>query len=131
MQPREQEDISWYEYGRAAVLVGIQRAIKVLQDEVDDIKSTLVVSRSVSRSLETPEPKPRRRRKSSGWPSDPEARKAEGQRRHAVAVAKREARISNHPRDPRHPHHAAWIAKLRASQRKARKERQQAAGGEQ
>ena len=68
------------------------------------------------------------KRRKSGWPADPAARSLEMQRRRAlwhgdakksgpkkpkVTLAK-----ATHPRDPNHPDHAKWVAKMRRSNKK-------------
>jgi len=58
----------------------------------------------------------------SGWPADPEERSREMQRRRAKwhkpkTAPQREHKM--HPRDAAHPDHAAWLTKMRASQKKA------------
>jgi len=49
-----------------------------------------------------------------GWSDDPEERKAEMARRQAKA----RKNGSLHPRDPKHPKHDEWLAKMRKTQKK-------------
>jgi len=64
--------------------------------------------------------------RTSGWPADPEERRAEMARRMKVAAEKKGANAKiaqhgspNHPRHPDHPGHAKWAAKMKRSHRKA------------
>jgi hypothetical protein len=76
----------------------------------------------------------------SSWPTDPEERSKEMKRRQALARARREGgevkavKIPGmHPRDVRHPNHAAWVEKMQrvnkaAWERLSPKQRKQRVG---
>ncbi len=57
-------------------------------------------------------------KRTSGWPDDPEERRAEMRRRQKVAAANRGG-DKLHPRDPQHPNHAKWLADIRKTSKKA------------
>jgi len=101
--------------GRAALIPGMQRAIEIMQRELDKMRLDLM-------GLEAPEKQPESKRKNfgtilekirkqpSGWSSDPEERKREMARRMAAHQKKAKGL---HPRDADHPDHAKWLRKMR------------------
>lgn len=50
----------------------------------------------------------------SGWPDDPQERSREMKRRMAVAKANK----AKHPREPGHPDHAQWAAKMKKARKR-------------
>ena len=109
--------------GMAALLPGMQHMVTLMQEQTDQLRAELAAAMNINEHPETPLVAPRRGRppgvkeaepRRSGWPDDPEERKAEMARRKAVGASKK----ATHPRDPRHPGHDAWLKKLRAAQKK-------------
>ena len=135
---------NYQQWGMAAVIPGLQKAIDILQEQLDNIRIQLhaAMGRTVSASEEpvvvVAPPRGRRKPKLSAiakywarFPSD-EARSREMKRRQQVAAEKKKAAgklpvvkvakakpAKMHPRDPRHPGHDAWIATMRKARKKA------------
>ena len=119
-------------FGIAALLPGMQRMIELMQRELDVMRSQLAglqaTPRKIAgkRSVGRP-PVSLGGVAGSGWPSDPDERKLEAQRRMKVRAQNK----ATHPRDVNHPDHAAFVAKASAAAKarwgkmsvRARKER--------
>jgi hypothetical protein len=123
MQRQPIKDDKWYAAaGMHAIVPGLQIAVDTLQDLLTQISTQLdglqaeaspITVREAKRIGRPPKKKGATGR--SGWPDDPEERKAEMARRMAKR-AKPPGKL--HPRDPRHPEHEKWKAKLRRAQLK-------------
>ena len=130
-------EITHEEMGICAELPGVQRAIDRLISYKDGLLERLTALRQARGDLSyeqvTVAPAGRRgrppkallagtardvadaMRHPSGWPADPEERKAEMQRRMKVHAEKAAGKL--HPRDARHPQHEAWVRKMRRVQK--------------
>jgi len=112
--------------GLACMLPGWVQQHEELGRKIQEARALLAAADAEIPDIGIPEAaRPRRGRPpktktSSGWPGDPEARKAEMARRQAVAARNKAGKTGpgRHPRDPRHPGHADWLKKLRAGQKK-------------
>jgi hypothetical protein len=118
------DDVTKYAHmGMAALLPGMMHMLDMMQRQIDEFRARLNGAQAQPRRVEgaTKLGRPRKNveavegRASSGWPADPEERRAEMRRRQAVAKAKRTAKL--HPRDAAHPGHAAWVEKIGKVQR--------------
>ena len=88
------------EFGRAATIPGIQMAIDTLQKLLDDIKIQLAAAQ--------------------GREALPTVKHRTAKRAAALAevLTKRGKPYKMHPRDPNHPGHAAWVAKIQGVKKK-------------
>ncbi len=73
--------------GMAALLPGMVHMLELMQAEIDKFRNQLAQLQEASEPAE--ERNPRKARGLSGWPADPEERKAEMARRMKVAAAKK------------------------------------------
>jgi len=133
-------EITHEEMGICAELPGVQRAIDRLISYKDGLLERLTALRQARGDLSYGQvadaPAGRRgrppkallagtardaadaMRRPSGWPADPEERKAEMQRRMKVHAEKLDGQSRKlHPRDARHPQHEAWVRKMRRVQK--------------
>jgi len=127
--------------GLAAMLPGMQHMITLMQRELDNMRAALARVQARQAGHEeapTHAEKSRRQAVVGYWAKmSPEERSAEMRRRGMVRTGKKGAKgkkqkhaqygqltttgqpVKMHPRDPRHPGHDAWLAKLRVVQKKA------------
>jgi hypothetical protein len=131
---RNDETVSYAQMGMAAMLPGMVRMVELMQAQVDELRAQLGQMQPPGKKRGRPSladleqraaalngtPSPRA---ASGWPADPEARRAEMRRRMQVAAAKNGqalvSKVDNHPRSPGHPGHAKWVAKMKKTRKKA------------
>lgn len=95
--------------GLIGTIHGMRHSIEVQEAEIARLTAQLMSAQKKNGPRPPSSPVGRGR---SGWPADPEERKAEMARRRAKAQAKHEGRATappRHPRDPRHPGHAKWL----------------------
>lgn len=115
--------------GMAAFLPGMiymqELIVERMQRSIEQMKQELAMLQQVDQGAVKKRGRPQGvkeaspRKRNSGWPASEEGRRIEIQRRQAVAAAKKAGKPSKlHPRDPRHPEHEAWVAKMGAVQRK-------------
>jgi hypothetical protein len=118
-------------FGIAALLPGMQHMVDLMQEQLDQFREQLEAAQTSKKRIGRP---PGSVNKAQGpasfWAKmTPEQRRIEGQRRRAVAMGeapsqdhdpyRTKAKRKGHPRNPEHPGHEAWLAKLRAAQKKA------------
>jgi hypothetical protein len=131
---------TYAEMGMAALLPGMIHMYELMQKHLDDFRQQLSDLQngilptkrrgrppgSTNKNSKTPPPPPTRtsstskfasppitkpKRASSGWPTDPEERKAEAMRRRAVTAAKKAGTASAsklRKSDAEHPDHEKW-----------------------
>jgi len=138
---RNDETVSYAQMGMAAMLPGMVRMVELMQTQVDELRAQLGQMQPPKKKMGRPSKadleqraaadagqlarSPRANGAASGWPADPEARRAEMRRRMQVAAAKNgqslvKARFQpNHPRNVDHPDHAKWVAKMKKGRKKA------------
>jgi hypothetical protein len=120
-------------FGMAALLPGMQHMLDEMQNVLNTFRENLEAAQAPGKKrgrprkivIEDTEAVKKSRRSAGYWAKmTPEQRSAEMKRRAAVIVAKGGKSVilprggKLHPRDPRHPGHEAWLAKLRAAQKK-------------
>lgn len=99
--------------GVAALLPGMRRMLELMQRAYNEQLEMLgLLQQGVGLDGESAPPSLK-----GGWSTDREERRQEMKRRKAKAKAK--AKVKMHPRDPAHPGHDQWIARLRVSQKAA------------
>lgn len=76
---------SYAQMGMAAMLPGMEYALELMQRQINEMRAGLAHLQDLDKYARNA-PKPKRR--SSGWPDDPEERKKEMQRRQRVARKK-------------------------------------------
>lgn len=114
---KHSNETTYLQMGMAALLPGMQYMIERMQRELDSMRSQLAVLQaghhgSVRDAIVEG-------KRASGWSADPEERKRDMARRRAKGLGLKNPKGLGHPRDPKHPGHDAWVAKLRKSQKKA------------
>jgi hypothetical protein len=107
------ENATYAQMGVAALLPGMQFMIDRMQAELDTMRTLLTGLQEDGGSVKRGRPA-KSRVNHMGWPADPEERKAEMRRRMKVRAAKK----ATHPRDPNHPEHEQWVAKMSAATKK-------------
>lgn len=133
---RNDETVSYAQMGMAAMLPGMVRMVELMQAQVDELRAQLGQMQPPKKKMGRPSKADLEQRAAldgtnlagspraaSGWPADPEARRAEMRRRMQVAAAKNGqalvSKVDNHPRSPGHPGHAKWVAKMKKTRKKA------------
>jgi len=122
---KNNNDVSKYaQMGMAALIPGMQYMLDQMQEQLNEFREALATAQG-KKKLGRPLGSGKR---ASGWPADPDERRAEMLRRMQVAAGKAKPVTKksteyvgspNHPRHPDHPEHAKWLAKMKRSQRKA------------
>lgn len=112
--------ITYEQMGVAAMLPGMVHMLELMLAAVNEMRALLGDAQVTGAAPPKRLGRPPLNRGRSGWPEDPEERKAEMKRRQAVAARKagKLPAEPTHPRDPRHPGHDAWVKKLKAGQKK-------------
>jgi hypothetical protein len=103
--------------GLAALLPGMKYMLELMQKAFDEKRDLLTALQEGIEAV-TPKrigrPPGAKNRIQSGWPTDPEERRIEMKRR----IAMRGKKPKLHPRDPKHPGHDEWMAKMKSVQKK-------------
>lgn len=124
------DEMSYARMGMAAMLPGMVHLLELMQAEVDRFRQLLEQAAAPKKRLGRPPkesypPQERSSKIANYWAGmTPAERKREMKRRQEVAAGKRPsnrkpAEKKLHPRDAGHPGHAAWLKKMRTSQKKA------------
>ena len=131
MKRTDNQNASYAQMGMAATLPGLIRALEIVQQHVDELQAQLGQRQPAGKKLGRTSKADLEQRAQldvtnllgakSGWPADPEERRAEALRRRAVAAAKRNPATPKklHPRDAEHPDHTKWLRTMRRAQRKS------------
>jgi|SRR5882672_4974940 len=135
-----EETTTYAQMGMAALLPGMQYMLERMQHQLDEFRSQLAVLQTPVVSTNGNAPRITKNGKRigrprkevapvlrSGWPADPEERKAEMKRRMQVRKQRRanspradsSAPAPTHPRDANHPDHEAWVKKIRKANKRA------------
>jgi hypothetical protein len=114
----EKETATYAQMGMAALLPGMQYMLEQMEALAAEMRANLTALQQGPRRGR-PKKLPIGKmdhadRARSGWSDDPEERRTEMARRLAV----RKKNKAMHPRDPNHPKHAEWAAKVSKAQKK-------------
>jgi hypothetical protein len=114
---RVTETTDYAQMGIAALLPGMQYMIERMQSQLDEMRAHLSNLQN-GHAAQTVK-RPRKANRTSGWPTDPEERKAEGARRMAVRMGKAKPKGQKGPTALGIERKKQWAAQT-PKQRKAR-----------